>query len=427
MKKSFVKYLKGAIAKNELLLTNSISDEEKKLVEDAIAELNAIVDEVENLPEDKSDEAMEALKETVANLEQSLRAMSEKFNLMKKTEEENEIMENNYLSSKQAFADFANVIRNSKNSADIKEGWSNQLIENGITITQGAESAYLPDAVKSMIADVWDREACWLNRVRFTGAKRFNLRFNSAQQDALNSRAKGWKKGGTKTAQTLTLGAKLIEGQFIYKLQEIDAQTKFDDESLVEYVLTELASQCIYEIRRAILVGDGRASNSADKVSSFESIGAKTTTDAYTTVITSTSDFVIDDIVTMVDSIVNPQNKEVTVFMSKSTFRTLSRISGGEGVTPVYASKDYVAEQIGAAHIELIDYLPNTVVAIAMILDEYYVVGLEKGNVLNPLIVKDIDIYKNLDVYRAETFAGGGASILSTAVLLPAANSSSNS
>lgn len=418
MKNSFVKYLKGAIAKNELLLTNSLTDEEKKLVEDTIAELNAIVQEVENLPEDKSGEAVEALKETVANLEQSLRAMSEKFNLIKKTEEETEIMKNNYLSSKQAFADFADVIRNSKNSADIREGWTNLLVKNEITITEGAEEAYLPDAVKSMIVDVWNREAGWLDRVRFTGAKRFNLRFNSAQQDALASRAKGWKKGGTKTAQTLTLGAKLIEGQFIYKLQEIDAQTKFDDESLVEYVLTELASQCIYEIKRAILVGDGRDAGSDDKVASFETIGTKSATDAYTTVSTASAEFVIDDIVAMVDSIVNPQNKEVTVFMSKPTYRSLSRISGGTDTTPVYATKEYVAEQIGATHIELVDYLPANVKAIAMILDEYYIVGLEKGNVLNPLIVKDIDIYRNLDIYRAETYAGGAPSILSTAVLL---------
>ena len=117
----------------------------------------------------------------------------------------------------------------------------------------------------------------------------------------------------------------------------------------------------------------------------------------------------------MVDSIVNDNNKEVFVFMSKATLRTLSRVQASSESTPVYLGVEQVAEQLGASRIITTDLLGDTYKAIAMIPSEYYLVG---EDILNPVLYTWHEGYKNLDCYRYECVAGGGINQMkSTAVL----------
>ena len=193
-------------------------------------------------------------------------------------------------------------------------------------------------------------------------------------------------------------------------------KTKFDDdESLINYVIRETTDQILYEIRRAILAGDGRLDNDPYKISSFEAI-AKDTTDAYTTVTTATSDFLIDDVRAMVDGIHNPNGKRIYVFMSKADLRTLARVQASETSTPVYMSTEQVAEQIGADRVITTDLLGDDYKAVAFIPDEYYMVGAP--NLLTPILYTWHEGYKNIDVYRNETVAGGGLNGLGSSACL---------
>lgn len=416
MKNLFKQYLQKQLEKNNAMLaSNSLSEEDRKLVEDAIADLNATIEAVDALEGENAQEAIDALKETVDNLQQGLTAVQEKLN-QNKQEQTEPTMNENYLQSKNSVADFASAIRNARTADEFRANWSEFLSTNGITISAGSEGAFIPEAVKGMISDIWDRNADWLKSLNNTGAKRFYCRYNTSDQTAENSRAKGWKKGDTKAVETINLAAKLLEPQFIYKIQEIDLKTKFDtDEALITYVLNELVDQILYEIKRAILVGDGRANNSDYKISSFEAI-AKTSTDAYTTVSTVTANgFLVDDVRAMVDSVVNDNNKEVFVFMSKATLRTLARVQASSESTPVYLGVEQVAEQIGASRIITTDLLGNDFKALAMLPQEYYLVG---EDILNPVLYTWHEGYKNLDCYRYECVAGGGINQMkSTAVL----------
>lgn len=417
MKKLFLDYLNKQLTANKAMLScNSLSEEERKLVDDAIADLNATIEAVDALEEENASEAIDALKETVENLQQGLTAVQEKINQNKQEQTEPTMPTENYLQSKNSVADFASAIRNSRTADEFKANWNEFLSQNGITISAGSEPAFVPEAVKGMISDIWDRNADWLKDLNDTGAKKFYCRYNTSDQTAENSRAKGWKKGDTKTAQTINVAAKLLDAQFIYKIQEIDLKTKFDsDEALINYVIGELVDQILYEIKRAILVGDGRANDSDYKINSFEAI-AKTSTDAYTTVSTVTENgFLVDDMRAMVDNIVNDNNKDVLVFMSKATLRTLARVQASETSTPVYLGIEQVAEQIGATRIVTTDLLGSDFKAVAMIPSEYYLVG---ENILNPVLYTWHEGYKNLDVYRYECVAGGGINAMkSTAVL----------
>lgn len=423
----FVDYLKNELSvKNALLAANTISDDDKATVQNQIDNLQAILDRVEEIEDTEvSKEVVDGLVETVNGLSEKLTALSEKIQLQKdNNDSEKENKEMNYLETKNSVKDFASAIRNAKTADEFKANWKEYLVANdvnpdSITIEAGSEDAFLPAAVKGMINDLWDRNSDWLRDLNFTGAKRFYVRHNTSEQDAETSRAKGWKKGTEKARQDLTLAAKLLEGQFIYKIVEIDLKTKFDsDEALINYVLGELVDQILYEIKRAILVGDGRQDSDPYKIDSVEAL-AKDTTDAYTVVTTASSSFLVDDMRVMVDSINNPNNKSVYVFMSKADLRTLARVQASDTSTPVYMSTEQVAEQIGATKIFTTDLLGSDYKAVAFIPSEYYCVGAP--NPLTPMLYTWHEGYKNLDVYRQETVFGGGINALkSTAVLLPA-------
>lgn len=418
MKEILKNFIQGEIdAKQKLLeMSNAMSDEDRTLVENAIQNLQTVLEKVDEA--DDNSAAIEELKNTCEELNNSLTAVQEKLQQKQEdiTQDNDTTMENTFLSTKESVHAFANAIRNAKTSDEFRKNWNDVLLENGITVAQGSEPAFIPEAVKGMISDIWDRNADWLKDLNYTGAKRFYCRYNTSDQTAENSRAKGWKKGDTKAVQTIALSAKLLEAQFIYKIQEIDLQTKWEsDEALITYVLTELVDQILYEIKRAILVGDGRANDSDYKITKFEAV-AKTSTDAYTTVSTVTDGgFLVDDMRAMVDSIHNPNGKPVYVFMSKASLRTLARVQASSTSTPVYIPKEQVADQIGATRIIDTDLLGDTFKAVAFIPSEYYMVG---ENILNPLLYTWHEGYKNLDCYRYECVAGGGINaILSSAVL----------
>ena len=411
-KEIFKNFLQNSINEKTALLKNEMSEEDRNLVQASIDGLTALV---EQLDAETDEDALEELKAAVETLNDSIAAIQEKLS-QQKQEITDITMEENYLKTQNSVHDFANAIRNARNAEDFRANWAEVLSTNGITVASGSEAAFIPEAVKGMINDIWERNADWLRDLNNTGAKRFYCRYNTSEQTAENSRAKGWKKGDTKVGQTITVAAKLLEAQFIYKIQEIDLKTKWDsDEALINYVIGELVDQILYEIKRAILVGDGRANDSDYKINKFEAI-AKSSTDAYTTVSTVTADgFLVDDMRAMVDSIKNDNNKSIYVFMSKATLRTLARVQASSTSTPVYMSIEQVAEQIGATRIITTDVLGSTYTAVAMIPSEYYLVG---ENILNPVLYTWHEGYKNVDVWRYECVAGGGINgMLSTAVL----------
>lgn len=421
-----LEYFRNELAAKQALLTNSaLSEEEKAAIQAVIDNLNTTIEKVDAVEETEvANEAVEALKATVAELDESVKAIMEKINAEKETrEEETEIEEmTNYLKSKQAVADFAKCIRNSKNAEEFRNAWlenlklQNDAATETINIEAGSETAYMPQAVLGQISDIWNREASWLRDLNWTGAKRYYSRHNTSEQDAETSRAKGHVKGAKKVMQELTFDAKLIEPQVIYKLAVIDVKTKFDnDEALVTYLLNELVDQILYEIKRAILVGDGRLDNDPYKISSFEILN-KDTTDAYTTVTTASSTFLVDDVRTAMDTIKNPNGKKVIAFMTKADLRTLARVQASSESTPVFLSKEQVAEQIMVDEIVTTDLLTDGTV-IGFIPGEYYCVG---DSLLNPAMYSWHDGWYNQDCHRAEVICGGAINALqSSAVLLP--------
>lgn len=423
-KELFKEFITGQIERNNAILTkNSLSDDDKLAVEANIAALQSIVEKIDAMED--SEAVADDLREAVNTINDKINALNEKIeqlqsNETEQTENQMNLNETNYLESKNAMHDFASAIRNSKTTEEFRTNWNEMLSTNGITISEGSEEAYLPTPVRGLIESIWETEADWLRDLTATGAKEFWCRYNTSDQNAENSRAKGWKKGDTKVAQSLNVAAKKLAPGVIYKLQEIDLKTKFDtDEALINFVISELVSQIIAEAKRCILVGDGRADDSDYKISSFEAI-AKGTSDAWTTVSTASATFLIDDIVAMVNNIKNPKNKDIYLFVNKLDLTAMRRIQASETSSPVYMDVESLASQCGVSRIITTDFVggESDFKALAFIPKCYFTVG---ESITNPKMAEFHDIYKNLDVVRFETIAGGGINDLkSSAVLLKA-------
>lgn len=319
----------------------------------------------------------------------------------------------NYLGTAEATRDFLSAMRASKNAAEFGKNWGARLAENGITIAEGSEDAFLPDDVKGAIEDAWEKPGNWLNRLNNTGAKAFTVRLNTSDQNAETSRAKGHQKGAQKANESLTFAAKKITPQMVYKKIDIDNQTVFEDDgSLLNYVVKELVDQWLVEIERAILVGDGREDSDANKITNVEAVTKADAT--YVTTFTHSADNqFIDELVQMVDSIKNDEGGRITVFMSQTTLSELRRFVFGDGSSAQYVRKEDMADQLGVSEIITTSLLGTGVKAIAMRLDKYVTVGRR-----NPAFVEWENYDTNVRNYRVENPFGGALGAPKSAAVL---------
>ena len=319
----------------------------------------------------------------------------------------------NYLGSAEATHDFLSAMRESKNAVEFGKNWNARLSENGITIAEGSEDAFLPDAVKGAIQDAWEKPGNWLNRLNNTNAKAFTVRLNTSDQDAETSRAKGHKRGEQKANESLTFAAKKITPQMIYKRIDLDNMTIFEDDgSLLTYISTELVNQWLIEVQRAILVGDGRQDNDNNKISSIEAVVDANA--VYRTTFAHSADAqFIDELVQMVDSIKNDEGGAITVFMSQTSLSELRRFVFGDGSSAQYVRKEDMAAQLGVSEIITTSLLGSDVKAIAMRLDKYVTVGRR-----NPAFVEWEDYDTNTRNYRVENPFGGALGAPKSAAVL---------
>lgn len=428
--KALAKFLDERIATMEKNAKSLTDESAKAVAEESLKQLREFKRSINDLGEDDPD-SIEKLRQDVTDaLERIDRRMNEFADEIKALQErvgsgdgnpDGEGAANNlkgkktqnYLSSKEATHDFLQAMRDSKNAAAFAANWSARLAENGITIAEGSEDAFLPDSVKGAIQDAWERPGNWLNRLNNTGAKAFTVRLNTSDQDAETSRAKGHKRGEQKANESLTFAAKKITPQMIYKKIDLDNMTVFEDDgSLLNYITNELVNQWLVEVERAILVGDGRQDNDSNKINSIEAVVDASAT--YTTTFAHSADNqFIDELVQMVDSIKNDEGGAITLFMSQTSLSELRRFVFGDGSSAQYVRKEDMAAQLGVSEIITTSLLGTGVKAIAMRLDKYVTVGRR-----NPAFVEWENYDYNIRNYRVENPFGGALGAPKSAAVL---------
>ena len=114
------------------------------------------------------------------------------------------------------------------------------------------------------------RETSWvdkvLNGVHHTPFSRTKSQYANITED--DARARGYIKGRQKKEEVFTLLKRVTEPQTIYKKQKLDKDDISDitDFDVVAWIKGEMRMMLDEELARAVLISDGRASDSDDKI-----------------------------------------------------------------------------------------------------------------------------------------------------------------
>lgn len=181
----------------------------------------------------------------------------------------------NYLSTKQSVQDFAQVLVENagKSAEEVKAAWGAKLAEMGVTNPE----ILLPDALITEIEDAFSRGGEIWNLLNKTGLSVFRAAWDTVTGE--DSRAKGYNRADAadKAEEVITIADRVLRPQFIYKyitLNKEDIKEQKDTGALVRYVLSELPKRIVREVERAVVIGDGRASDDDYKIDSFTSVKA---------------------------------------------------------------------------------------------------------------------------------------------------------
>lgn len=196
--------------------------------------------------------------------------------------------------------------------------------------------------------------------------------------------AKQWDKGSTteKDIQELQMNGKTMTTKYIYKRQRIANEDLDAAEeagqlgALQESVFNELRKSVKAGAVRAMLIGDS-VNAVGKRITSFETIGTKTATDIFTTVLNpeQAGELALSDLLRVVEA-VKTENK-VLVLSSASLSLLRTRVYG-QGGSQYVVSKEDLAMELGVRKIVVKDYLDTVDGLLAIVYDPYEYVVKER-------------------------------------------------
>lgn len=270
--------------------------------------------------------------------------------------------------------------------------------------------------------DTVTREMGWVNELLNAVRKVPFAKIKSTAFDltADEARAKGYIKGHEKTEQVIEALKRETHPQTIYKKQSIARDDLLDitDFDVVQYMHAELRVMINEELARAILVGDGRSSSSADKINPLNIRPIWGDDAVYTTNVTvevpaSTSD---DDRAEMIiDATVRSRklwkgSGMPWAIMGTDTLTEMLLMKDGNGYR-LYKSLDELASGLRVGRIleaEVLDGLVSDegeTLAILLFNPADYALGTNKGGEITSF--EDFDIDYNQYKYLMETRLSG--------------------
>jgi hypothetical protein len=193
--------------------------------------------------------------------------------------------------------------------------------------------------------------------------------------------AKGWDKSSetSKAEQELAVNGKSIATQYVYKLQALahedldDAREAGQEGELLRDIRDELMRAVKGLAVRAIFVGDSY-NPSGSKVTTFETIGTKTASDLFTTIVNpaTATQPTLGDLRKTAAAVKTARKWAV---MTSDLKLLLSERIYASGGTPMYLTDAELAEQIGVERVIAKDFIGDVQGLHAVIFDpdEYWV------------------------------------------------------
>ena len=239
-----------------------------------------------------------------------------------------------------------------------------------------------------------------------------------------NNIAKQWSKSSAqqKQEQQLALDGKAISTAYIYKLQSLahedldDAREAGQEAALLRDIREELMRAVKGLAVRAIMVGDAYNPNGS-KVTVFETIGTKTTTDLFTTVVpVATANTVTLADLRKTAAAVKTERKWMII--TSDLKQQIARRLYAEGGTEFFFTDAELREQLGVDEIIDKDFIGEVTGLKAIVFDpnEYWV---KEKNIIDTPFPEYRD---NRQGYLYEINMGGGIhGLQSTAILFDSA------
>ncbi len=275
---------------NARLKKNTLSDDARAMWEEVRAAFEA-------LAEDGQEHTITELADQFEQIKAKYDAMDEEVqNRIQKVRDEVMAMVKNTKSVKDKFTPevrraIANAIHSSHNLKEAKENIDAVCKENAIEVRTKRDSVSglsYAEIIDYALQLKQDNNDDIFDALRKTNRSKFFY----GELDPTNPAniAKQHTKGQTKAEQELALNGKAITTDYIYKLQALahsdldDAREAGQETELLRDIRDELSRAVKAIIVRAILVGDAYNPNGS-KVTVFETIGTKTASDLFTTVV----------------------------------------------------------------------------------------------------------------------------------------------
>lgn len=252
-------------------------------------------------------------------------------------------------------------------------------------------------------------------------------KFFYGELDPTNAKniAKQWTKGSAqqKAEQELALNGKSIATAYIYKLQSLahedldDAREAGQETALLNDIRRELMKDVKGLAVRAIFVGDAYNPSGA-QVSVFETIGTKTKTDLFTTVVNPATAGEVS-LVDIRKTAAAVKTEKKWVVISSALKLALATRKYAEGGTEFFFTDAELAEQLGVDRVIEKDFIDDVNGLHAIVFDpsEYWV------KIKNTIDTPFPEYRDNRQGYIYEQNMGGAIhGLKSTAILLTAGN-----
>lgn len=284
------KYLQNLVTKMKKVANS--------LTEDARAQWDEMVQAVEELEQDEDEHDITSLNDRLAAIEGKYAQQNEEIaNRIQQVRNELLSTVNSHKSVQDKFTQevrkqVANAIMNSRGLQNTLRAIDEIAVANGIEIRKKNGVSGLSYAEFIDYALQLKQEN---NDEIFDALYKTNRsKFFYGELDPTNPKniAKQWTKGSEtpKEEQELALEGKTLQTSYIYKLQALanedldDAREAGQEAELLRDIREELMRAVKGLAVRAIMVGDTHNPNGS-KITVFETIGAKTATDLFTTVV----------------------------------------------------------------------------------------------------------------------------------------------
>lgn len=363
-----------------------------------------------------SEEQMNAVTALVANIAEE--ADVEHTDTNKETDKGGEDMKHNVFNGEQGKPE--EILTHSQMEAvitDAKKGGTlkNTMLQHGITNIE----VLFPDAHNATGSPWVFKEqntagAEIVNSIRKSPFSRIKTIYADFTEE--EARAKGYIKGAEKLEQVFELFSRETLPQTIYKKQKLDRDDIIDitDFNVVPFINMEMKMMLIEEIARAVMVGDGRLSGSADKIKETNIRPITKDDDLYT--IKKTAATAADMIETVIKAMAEYQGSgSPTLFMAPTLVADLRLLKAQDGryLFGDIPTKEAIAARLGVKNIVESTFFTDQ--ALIVNLADYTLGATKGGEITN---FDDFDIDFNQYKYLIETRLSGALTQPKSAILI---------